>query len=104
MLRFFRQAKQIEELRQELDKQRRIVSGLELEWSDMHDRLRRMLAKISKRDERARAAEDAHDAGGEEAAGNSPEQPTSLSARQQELNARILQRRSRNLVPNKGGE
>ena len=45
--------KELEGLRQDYDKLRRDVAGLELEWSDMHDRLRRMLAKISKRNERS---------------------------------------------------
>jgi len=105
------QQKQIDALRQDFDEVRRITHGLEIEWSDMHDRFRRQLAKLSKRDERetARLEEEAQARGdgdngtssvhsGLAAAGT-----LSLSSRQQQLNAQILARRNK-AVPQKEGE
>jgi hypothetical protein len=91
MFAFFDLKKQIRELRQELDTQKRTVNGLELEWSDMHDRLRRMLAKISKREERALAAEGTQPEEGEN--GASSVAFSSLTPRQRLLQAQILARR-----------
>jgi len=91
---FFTQSKQLLELRQELDTLKREVSGLDLEWSDMHDRLRRMLAKLAKRDERAAQAperEDTQPAEGEEAARFS-----SLPPRARLIQSQILARRKLN--------
>jgi len=94
MLAFFQHKKQIDALRQELDTMKRTVNGLELEWSDMHDRLRRMLAKISKREERARVAEDTQPVEGEDA-GDAPTGAAaiSLSPHQQLINSQIIARR-----------
>jgi len=93
-LRFFDQRKQIQALRQDVDELRREVNGLDVEWSDMHDRLRRMLAKISKREERARAD-------GNEVREDAPEGAVStsgdlgLTASQLTIQERILARRNR---------
>jgi hypothetical protein len=98
ILRFFQHGKQIEELRQDFDKLRKEFSVLELEWADMFDRMRRMLMKISKRQERA---EDTQRVDGE-AETETPIQPgssrpTSLTPRQLAWQQRILaQRRGRN--------
>ncbi len=83
---------------------KRVVNGLELEWSDMHDRLRRMLAKISKREERSRAAEDAQPGGGEAPVLEAQDAGTrtSLTPRQLQLQQQILNRRSR--LATKDGE
>src|SRR6266567_2844903 len=100
-LRFFDQRKQIQQLRQYVDELRREVNGLDVEWSDMHDRLRRMLAKISKREERARAD-------GNEVREDAPEGAVStpgdlgLTASQMAHQNRILARRHRMQVPPKG--
>jgi len=100
-LRFFDQRKQIQALRQDVDELRREVNGLDVEWSDMHDRLRRMLAKISKREERARA--DGTEVR-EDASGGAVSNPgeMGLTASQLTHQTRILARRNRLSLAPKG--
>ncbi len=108
MLHLFRQQSQLDDLRRNVDELRRVVNGLELEWSEMHDRIRRMLAKISRRQQREDAAENTK---GEEG-GNGPgdvgaavsTRGSSLTPRQIELQRQIIARRSPRSVPMKEGE
>lgn len=87
--------RKISELRREFDELKRTVNGLELEWSDMHDRLRRQLMKMSKRQEREELAAD----NGLE---NNPDQMelplsgsgTTLTGRALLIQQQILQRRA----------
>jgi hypothetical protein len=103
IMTWFDQKKQIDALRQDVDDLKRQFRGLELEWTSVYDSTRRMLAKISRRQQREDVAEDAQRAEGENgASGGADAVPSSLSARQQEITARILARRQR--VPMKGGE
>jgi chromosome segregation ATPase len=103
IMAWFDQKKQIDALRQDVDELKRQFRGLELEWTSVYDSTRRMLAKISRRQQREDASEDTQRAEGENGATSGIESsPSSLSARQQELNARILARRAR--LPQKGGE
>ncbi|SRR6266852_5382862 len=98
--RFFNQSKQIIELRQDVDALKHSVKKLDEEWSDYYDRFRRLLAKMAKRDERANdllREEEPQPAGGDGA------RAPSLSARQREINERILARRNRGVVK-EGGE
>jgi predicted nucleic acid-binding Zn-ribbon protein len=95
ILRFFQHRKQIDELRQDFDKLRKEFSVLELEWADMFDRMRRMLMKISKRQERE---EDTRRVDGD-AETETPIQPgssrrTSLTPRQLAWQERILRNRA----------
>ncbi len=97
MFSFFDQRKQISELRQELDSQKRVVANLEIEWSEMHDRIRRMLAKISRRQQREDEREDAQPGAGENGsaivAGTENATITSLTPRQRAWQAQLLSRR-----------
>lgn len=90
-------------LRQRCDVLERDFKRVELDWSDMYDRLRRVLMKISRRQQREDEREDTLRVEGENGAGGSATAvPSTLSARQLELNQRILNRRGR--IPQKGGE
>lgn len=76
---------------------KRTVNSLELEWSEMHDRLRRMLAKISRRQQREDEREDTQRADGESVVAAVPangEQPvSSLTPRQLRWQKHLLERR-----------
>lgn len=88
-----KESRRVQALEDDLAKLRREFQSLELEWSEAYDKLRRVVQRISKRAEILEKAESpgASLAGGDgaDAAG------TSLSARQQEINQRILSRRNR---------
>lgn len=85
MFAFFHHQKQINALRLEVDVLRREFRTLELEWTDMYDRCRRTLMKISKRAQREE--------------GELPQPPgveptgSTLVGRAAEIQARILARR-----------
>jgi hypothetical protein len=96
MLAFLNHKKQIEALRQDVDKLRKEFGNLELEWADMYDRMRRMLMKISKRQERLDAVEDTQPVEGEDAGDAlTGASATSLSPHQQLVNSQILARRKK---------
>ncbi|SRR6266851_1101552 len=100
-LRFFDQRKQIQALRQDMDDLQRAMKGLDLEWSEMYERLRSLLAKLAKRDLRAAAnGDDVR----EDAPGGAVESPgdLGLTASQMTHQNRILARRHRMQVPPKG--
>jgi hypothetical protein len=54
LFRFLRLTTRINALEDEQARLRRAVEALDLEWSDTYDKVRSVLAKLSKRDERAR--------------------------------------------------
>jgi len=92
-MRIFGSHREIKELQERVDKLERAARLLELEWSSTYDKFRSILARIAKRQERL-----ASDAGSQEEDGHPVTETTSsssLSQRQQEINARILMRRNR---------
>lgn len=93
MLAFFQHKKQIEELRHELDTLKKAFGNVELEWSEMYDRMRRMLLKISKRQERLDASEDTQPVEGEDV--TRVQSTSSLSPRQQQISDQIVARRKK---------
>ncbi len=97
MFSFLDQKRQISELRQEVDGLKRSFNALELEWSEMHDRIRRMLAKISRRQQREDEREDAQPGAGENGAPlasvGATDTNTSLTPRQRAWQERILSHR-----------
>jgi chromosome segregation ATPase len=102
MFSWFDQKKQISELRQELDTMKRTVNTLEIEWSEMHDRIRRMLAKISRRQQREDEREDTQPVAGENGATPRVETPSSLTPRQRIIQAQLLAHRK--MQTKEGGE
>lgn len=97
MFSFFNLKKQISELRQDNDKLRKEFQTLELEWTDMYDRMRRVLMKISKRVERE---EDTQRVNGE--VETVPENAVP-SARASSLTPRQLAWQQRILAQRRGG-
>lgn len=87
----------IKELKERVDKLEHSARLLELEWSSTYDKFRSILARIAKRQSREAAPESETEAGFQEAEGiASPKtSASSLSARQREINERILMRRNR---------
>jgi chromosome segregation ATPase len=101
MFSFFNLKKQIAELRQDNDRLRKEFQTLELEWTDMYDRMRRVLMKISKRQERAEDTQrvDGEDETATHLAGTATAR-SSLTPRQLAWQERILAHRNRT---NQGG-
>jgi chromosome segregation ATPase len=93
MFSWLNQKKQISDLRQELDAMKRTVNTLEIEWSEMHDRIRRMLAKISRRQQREDEREDAQPVAGENGTPVAADVPSSLTPRQRAWQEHLLARR-----------
>jgi len=102
MFSWLNQKKQISDLRQELDAMKRTVNTLEIEWSEMHDRIRRMLAKISRRQQREDEREDTQPVAGENGTPVAADVPYPLTPRQRQINAQMMARRR--TIVSKGGE
>jgi phage shock protein A len=102
MFSWLDQKKQIGELRQEVDTLKRTVNALELEWSEMHDRIRRMLAKISRRQQREDEREDTQPVAGENGTGTAGTPVlSSLTPRQRIIQMQLEARRQ---LSKKGGD
>ncbi len=96
--------KDVENLQEDFAKLRREFQSLELEWTNAYEKLRQMMGRVAKRAELLRRETDAED-GGTTTDGQSDARASGLTARQLELNQRILARRNR-LAPQRmnGGE
>jgi len=91
----FSNKRRIAELEESLGKLQREFSGLQLEWANTLDKLNHIAGRMAKRAALAQEKEDLLMNGAEsESSAPAGAATTSLSPRQQEINQRILGRRS----------
>jgi len=88
----FQDYKRLKRVEERLDALERIMKALELEWSNVYDKVRTTLAKLAKREERAATPVPPADGTPLEVAGAVP---TSLTDRGREIQRQILARRNR---------
>ncbi len=91
MFGYFKVRREILELREDFEKLRRGYQTLQLEWSEAYDKIHHLMQRLAKRDALQKPQQ--------------PEAPieqredgsaaSSLSLRQQEINAQIMARRNR---------
>jgi hypothetical protein len=95
----FKSAKPPEDATARLERLEKTVKMLEVEWTEVYDKFRQLHMRVAKRVQRLEQAPETETA--QRAEGDETIQPSglegasSLSARQRELNARILARRQR---------
>ena len=92
----FINTRQVKELQARVDKLETAFKSLDLEWSSTYDKFRSILARIAKREERARAYDDAEPSAGfqEATPGNGP-----VASSLDPISAKILARRNRMRPP-----
>ena len=90
MFGLFKLAKRVKELEESLERIEHAFKKLEIDWAETYDKFRQLNWRVAKR---AKQLEQASDAPESEITEASPQ--TSLSARQKELNDKILARRNR---------
>jgi len=88
----FQDYKRLKRIEERLDDLERSIKALELEWSNVYDKVRTTLAKLAKREERAATPVPALDGAPMEIAGAVP---TSLTDRGREIQRQIMARRNR---------
>jgi DNA repair exonuclease SbcCD ATPase subunit len=90
MFGLFKLAKRVKELEESFERIEHAYKKLEIDWADTYDKFRQLHWRVAKR---AKQLEQTPDAVESEITEASPQ--TSLSARQKELNDKILARRNR---------
>jgi len=88
----FQENKRLKRVEERVDALERLMKALELEWSNVYDKVRTTLAKLAKREERAPAPVPSVEL---TSSTGSSAVPTSLTERGREIQRQILARRNR---------
>lgn len=97
VFRFLRTQKRLEELESSMERIESALKKLTLEWDDTYEKFRHLHFRVTKRVKQLEQSDEmaaAHDAG-ENGAELTASSPSSLSPRQQELQAKILRGRGK---------
>ena len=89
----FISTRKVKELQDRVDKLETAFKSLDLEWSSTYDKFRSILARIAKREERLRVANEVDSSAGSQ--GDSETNTGTLSPSLDPISARILARRNR---------
>lgn len=91
----FGASKAISDLQDRVAKLERTLSGIEMDWSDTYDKLKRLVGRYAKERSKIESLQQQDPVNGENAEVEAPTSRSLLTPRQHQIQQQILQRRAR---------